>query len=185
MTTALTVGKYQNEPDACADLNRRLTACKLWIVMDEVWGEQVHPRLDTEAKSTDATQHKGVIIDRLLLPTREIVKAGWIEGAIGIEAKKSGLPMGRRVCQAMDYTRCVFRTHEYFNHVMLKWVFLWPAQWPTGDLASVMANYRVGTVAPFSHNGLVFTVNSTHVIVADSDRVSVKLPTCGHKVGSR
>lgn len=184
MTTAITVGKYQNEPDACADLDRRLTASGIWRVMTEVWGEQVHPRIDTEARSTDATRHKGVIIDRMCIPESKIVRAGWTEGAIGIEAKKSGLPLGRRVCQAMDYSRSVFRTPNGV-HVMVKWVFLWPAEWPTGDLASLMANFRIGTVAPYSTNGLVFTVNNTHVIVANVDQVSVKLPTCGHKVGSR
>jgi hypothetical protein len=77
----------------------------------EVEGEYVQPRIETEQK--DAR------IDRILIPQPKAVAAGWTGGIIGIEGKRSGAKAGKLVCQAIDYTRCVFKLNGPLPNILV------------------------------------------------------------------
>jgi hypothetical protein len=135
----LTCGEYANEPESVASLLAIVNPAH-WLVMQEVHGWMLQPRLDTNGSGRPR-------IDVLIQPTRALIEHGWRWGIVGIECKKSATKVGRVVSQAMDYTRCVWDTPNGFA-VMSRFVFIWPCEPPKNDLESVMVQHRIGVAHP-------------------------------------
>lgn len=181
-TKLLTSGDFVDEPAAWAAFDEIVDRCGAFTVYREVVGEYVQPRIET--------QDKGARIDRILIPSQKLIEAGWKRGgAIGVEGKKSGNKSGPLICQAMDYSRCAFgikkKTGELIADIMLRWVFVYPAEGAFGDLASVMGNNRIGTCWIY-RGGVVFGCNGTNAIrVEATGIVYAKDLPMGSKRGSR
>jgi hypothetical protein len=146
-------------------------------IYPEVRGAIIHPRL----KSGEGA----VRIDRILMPGPKLMAAGWEHGPIGVEGKCPGEKMGKALVQATDYTRSTFELKPGF-HIMLEWVYLWPFRGAYGDLASTMAQNRVGTVHTSPYYSLLFQAAHQHMIEVRKDGAySVKNSPMGCKRGAR
>lgn len=180
-----TRGNFSSEAEAWAYFDAvLLKASTSFRSYREVDGEYIQPRPGTESKSAR--------IDRILIPIAGAVDAGWRDGAIGVEGKKSGHKLGRLICQGLDYSRCVWRLADQHKpgppgmSFITEWVFLYPVADPGCDLGSVMAQNRIGHVAPGWRGGLVFSCGGTHGIEIDADgAVKAKQLSMGRKRGSR
>lgn len=153
----------------------------------EVNGFVFQPRLMTEYKPI-------IRIDRIVYPSNRLIEAGWVAGPFGVEAKKPGVEkIGKAVSQAMDYTKAAFEVSPSTmpgTRLTLEWVFLWPFHSVTGDLASVMAQNRIG-VCWTSDGGrrrdITFVAQSGTYAVSwrEGSAIRVNAPQCGGKRGSR
>ncbi len=99
ITEALsTFGDFQDEPASMAAFDDIAEKSGAFTIYREVWGEYLQPRFGTEC----TTEEKACRIDRVLVPTKKLIAAGWKNsGAIGVEGKKSGKKAGPLICQAL------------------------------------------------------------------------------------
>lgn len=153
--STVTAGSYPTEADAVEALDRILDACGLFYVHREKAGVCSQLRV---GQTTTAVR-----IDRLLTPTARLEQAGWEDGAIGIEAKRSGEKVGPALAQMGDYLRSVFPCRGGV-HVTPAWVFLWPCAKQHGDNASFMQQGRLGSVWLGSGGGLIFHAGEARVL---------------------
>jgi hypothetical protein len=180
MTTAqaiLTAGDFTEESAGLEVFDRAIEASGAFKSIPEVCGKFIQPRYDAELKTAR--------IDRILIPNRKAIDAGWRDGPIGIEAKKSGHKAGKIISQAMDYSRCVWELDHGFC-VVLRWIFIWPLDNPKNDLESIMAQNRIGCVCPSNQSRILFSCGGTNgiTILADGSVHTKPLPM-GRKAGSR
>lgn len=172
----LTCGEWAEESVGLDDFDRIVRRSEAFDVLSEVSGYFLQPRADTDVK--------GARIDRVLIPKRKAIDAGWLDGPIGVEGKKSNHKVGKIISQAIDYSRCVWESPNGFLFV-LRWIFIWPLDNPKADLESIMAQNRIGYAHP-SGCGLTFGCGGMNgiQIVADGSVRAKRLPM-GRKVGSR
>lgn len=175
----LTCGPFATEAEAWVEFDRLVDRTDAFKVYKEVPGEYIQPR--------PATEEKGARIDRLLIPNAKGVAAGCDWGIIGVEGKKSGHKAGRLICQAIDYTRCIFRLERPIPDVLVMptWVFIYPMERICGDLESVMAQNRIGTCA-YGRYGLAFQCSAFHALeIGLNGNLAGRRPPMGSKRGSR
>ena len=135
----LTTGNFEKETESVARLNLLLSKMNLFNIVGVVWGEYEYvPHYKDSGKRPR--------IDMLLTPTARLMDAGWPYGAMGIECKRSNCKIGPPLSQILDYGRAIFR-HPKFN-VLIKpdFIFLWPCDKIHGDIASLMAQNRFGSM---------------------------------------
>lgn len=183
----LTTGGFATEAHAVADIKRRLERIDLFNVYTEVWGTNMHTLRGKEKRSDDKTQEKGLRIDMILSPKKELIRLGWNLGAVGVEIKRSGEKLGRVVSQSMDYTRTAFEIEKKGGILtVLRWVFIWHLGKPYGDIQSVMAQNNIGWAYSDQYSPFVLGCDGTKALEWQSpDRFWIKQPICGTKVGSR
>ena len=175
-----TSGEYQTEDDSCARFDAVIESHPdLFQAIKEVKGWYAQPQFNTEVK--DAR------IDRVLIPQPRLVKAGWVLGPIGVEIKRSNIKAGPAISQALDYSRCVFKIDRgSMPRIVLEWVFIWPIEKAYCDIGSIMTQNRIGCAFATHSGRLTFRTDSINLIVVNPDgTVSVTLPRCGRKRGSR
>lgn len=175
----LTGYEYADEAAAMADFDAKVDACGAFHMYREVWGEPMHHKPGTEFKN--------LRVDRILTPNRKLMDAGWNDGVIVIEGKKSGKPIGRTISQSLDYARCAFTLPKGGVRVIPNWVFIWPLEGePKGDVGSIMAQSRIGWVSSSSQRPLIFGCGAMHGITVMADgSVFVKHLPMGRKTGNR
>lgn len=176
-TSSRTTGNFATEPDAWAFFDAAVERSGAFRLLREVPGECIQPRHQTGEKTAR--------IDRLLIPLAKAVDAGWTDGVIGVECKRSDSKLGPLVTQAIDYTRCAFCLKSPPGMIVLPtWIFIFPAEM-SGDLESVCVNNRIGT-ATLQNNRLRFWCSGTNVISFEQDgSLTAKRPPMGRKRGSR
>lgn len=178
-TQASTAGTFATEPEAWSHFDELVNANRAFKMHREVVGEYIQPRLNTEDKTAR--------VDRILIPLKPAIEAGWRHGAIAVEGKKSGHDIGPMLTQALDYSRCVWRLAEGVPglQIVTPWVFLYPVERIMGDLESIMANNRIGYCMA-RRRMVVFGCGGTNgLILHDDERVEVKPLLMGRKRGSR
>ncbi len=181
-----TTGPWLDEPMAMAALDGLLDTVKLFQVYREVIGERNQPRLN----SGDKSQLK---IDRILIPNARLIDAGWCYGAIGIEGKQPGNKLGPVVCQCLDYGRAVWHLRPTDENprasgqwVMCPWTFIWHLPNFAGDIASVMAQHRIGGVSTSNYYTLNFKHAGGSILNIDkTGKIQFREARCGMKAGSR
>lgn len=175
----LTGGEWDTEEAAWEHFDLMLDKCKAFAVHKEVRGEYLQPRL--------ATEEKNARIDRILIPRAGAIEAGWRDGAIGVEGKRSGMKIGRLVSQAMDYSRCIW---ELDNGVpglllMVRWVFIFPVSRQYEDLESIMCQNRIGYVTSYNRT-VSFNCGAQHgIVINDDGSLRTTKLLMGRKRGSR
>lgn len=173
----LTGGDFDNEDDAWFHFDKAVKLGNFFTVHKEVEGEYLQPKPGAEKK--DAR------IDRILIPTRITIDAGWSQGPIGVEGKKSGMKLGKLIAQALDYTRCAFELPHGFV-IIPKWVFIFPVGNPKGDIESIMAQNRIGYIHHSTRNPLIFSSGTTHGMKISHDGgIEAKYLPMGNRTGSR
>lgn len=169
-----TSGEWENEDKSAEELDRRISTCELFHSFSEVCGYYVQPRFDSELKKPR--------IDRLLLPSQKLLKLGWKLGPVGIECKK----LGPIVVQAMDYARAIFTIPTTGNPTYCRWIFIWPLNEFMGDIASVMAQHRIGGAYGHSDSHLKLKTGAgPNALEFSEGHVSIGNVRCGQKTGSR
>lgn len=83
-------------------------------------------------------------IDFILSPRDKLVNAGWDCGIIGIECKNSGHDIGPPITQMLNYKNTTWVLPPANFQIYLDFIFLFPMQPITGQLASVMCQNRIG-----------------------------------------
>lgn len=118
------------------------------------------------------------------MPTRELRNdCGWNIGPVGVELKRESEKIGRAVCQCLDYSHAVFPLTGGLT-CMLEWVFVWPVESVTGDLASVMVQNRIGWGCSY-RGEIVLKCGGLNILKADAGKARFNRPTAGYKQGSR
>lgn len=174
----LTAGEFVTEEQAVEFFDIAVRRSGAFRSYSEVEGFTLQPRF--------GCSQVRMRIDRVLVPNQKIIDAGWLHGPIGIECKKSGMKTGKVIAQAMDYSRCVFELPPIGFLIYLRWIFVWPMERPTHDIASVMAQHRVGYVQPTKNDGLTFYCGDTGAIRIGYDgTVTARTVEMGNKAGSR
>lgn len=171
---------WVSERESAAELDRLLIP---WVghfnVYHEVRGKLLQPKLLQEKLN--------LRIDRILVPRRPAIDAGWGHGAVGIEIKKPGIPLGPAIAQSIDYCRSAWFVQGVW--LLLSCVFLWPVEKQSGPLASLLTDTRVGTVDWHRGNGLRFALGEEVVLrLGTYGQPDVFLTTdrhSGRRVGSR
>lgn len=137
---SLTVGEWATEQESAAVFDAAV-GDRWWTVYREVSGVLLQPR----PAQTDGALR----IDRVLIPKKPLIDAGWKHGAIGVELKRSGEKIGPPISQAIDYSRGAFTIPRFGGvRVVLDWVFIWPVASQGGTTASLMAQNRLGSAEP-------------------------------------
>lgn len=176
--TSYSLGKYADEPDSMAHFDRAASESGMFArVYSEVCGYTLQPRMGTPAG-------QGVRIDRIAFPSKALRDSGWPHGPIGIEGKTSNKKVGKVVSQALDYHASVFE-YEPGYHIMLEWIFLWPFDAVRGDLASVMAQNRIGMVSSADYAPLTFKTDSGYMLRWTGEGIDMRPAKSGWKRGSR
>lgn len=173
---------FEAEKDAEQWFDDVLDESGWFTTYKEVVGSYLHPRPLADVKVPR--------IDRLLIPTRALIEQGWTYGAIGVEIKRSGLPLGRPVSQIMDYTRAVFRLCAYGDMlIMPSFIFLFPAPKQGNAMSSVMTQNRIGTATPSVYRGirsLRFRLGEISMLdVSEQKDCRIGDIRSGNKTGSR
>lgn len=175
----MTNGCFQSEELAMEAFDLIVESNGAFRLHKEVCGEYLQPRADTEKKEAR--------IDRLMIPLKEAISAGWKMGAIGVEGKRSGSKIGKVVSQALDYSRCAWTLTDGVPGLLLlvRWVFVYPSDFPVGDIGSVMAQHRIGCVT-LCGDSLYFNCGGTNgLILSAGGSVQIKPLPMGKKAGSR
>lgn len=140
-----------DEPVNVMSLGDFATEAEAWKHFDQVIGHSKSFRSYPEVTgqyvcNPPGKQLKTPRIDRVLVPHRNVIDAGWPHGPIGIEGKRSGQKAGAVVSQALDYSQATFELMKGF-HVWLEWVFIYPFDVrAVGDLQSIMSQNRIGHI---------------------------------------
>lgn len=173
----LTGLEYNTEQDAWDAFDDAMRLCQGFTVYREVSGEIMQPR----PGAADQT----VRIDRILVPTKAAVDAGWKAGVIGVECKRSNVKVGRVISQCLDYSRSAFDIRDGIL-VVPRWIFIYPLDRVIGDLESVMAQNRIGYVWTSTYRPLIFGTGGMNLIgIARDGTLECKQPPMGNKTGNR
>lgn len=182
--TQLTCGSYQYEAEACAIFDQTVEESGLFGVHKEVGGVFVQP--------PHFKNYRGKLrLDRLLIPKRKLMDSGWTGGAIGVEIKRSGTKIGPPLSQMLDYMR-VALVPPFGVKLLLDYCFLFPADKTHNEVASIMAQNRIGTACikypPHNeHHRLQFFCGeqSRLIYYIKQDRLEIGNLSFGKKAGSR
>lgn len=176
---ARTTGACALEADGWAEFDALMAQLQDYFgVLREVTGWYLQPRSHCKPKQPR--------IDRILTPKRSLLQAGWDLGPVGVECKRSDEKLGPVISQCIDYQKAVFPLGHGYT-VCLEWVFVWPCGVVPGDIGSIMAQQRIGTMEPLRRgvgvamgcgDGFDRTVSVEH-------GVRYRRPLCGYKAGSR
>lgn len=176
---ARTTGGHAVETDCWAEFDAVMGSLENYFgVQREVTGWYLQPRSHCKPKQPR--------IDRIITPKRPLIQAGWDLGPVGVECKRSGEKLGPIISQCLDYQKAVFPIGHGYS-VCLEWVFVWPSGVVPGDIGSIMAQQRIGTMQPLPlgrgvalgcGDGFDNTISVDH-------GVRYRRPVCGYKVGSR
>lgn len=182
----VTCGNYKTEVDACKAFDEaviRSGAFKMW---KEVNGIMTQPKA-WEAE----TLKQRYRIDRVLSPTSKFAEAGWNNGLIGVEIKRSNIKIGGPWAQSEDYLRCLF-TLPLGIQAALNYVFIFPAKKTMGATASKMAQSHTGTCClNYGQNSewhrLEFFLGEQSLILCSLNTGGIKVANLnvGNRTGSR
>lgn len=178
MTYTTPVVGFASEAESAQAFDTIAESTGLFSMYKEVPGTLTQPRM--------GQRDKGVRIDRILVPTSNLIDAGWRSGIIGVEIKKNAEGIGPYLAQAMDYTRSVFLLPGSGFQVVPAWVFVWPLPNQHGPVASIMQQNRIGNVTDETYGRLSFKSGEANILRVNNDwTVRIGAQSMGQKVGSR
>lgn len=120
-------------------------------------------------------------IDRILMPSDDLIRADWRTGAIGVEIKAPDQKAGPAIAQCLDYCRAQFEILPGI-FINLGFVFLFPMQPEHGTVASIMAQHRIGSCT-LGHDGYLRFFRDITQVISVTDPTRNNIPR--RKVGSR
>lgn len=172
-----TTGPWVTEAESVAAFDQAVEDVGMFRSYTEVQGHYVQPRIGQPLCTPR--------IDRILVPTGELIGQGWHHGPVGVECKRSGEKIGPPIAQMVDYSRAVWEIRRGI-WIMVQWVFLWPMDIPHGPIASILAQQRLGNVQTTATERLMF--HSGQQLIGRFCRdgtIDIRPGTSGCKAGSR
>lgn len=187
-----TLGNLKTEIESAKFFDEIMAAHQnLFRVQKEVTGHYVQPRFLAANVVDEDGRVKRPRIDRIILPQRDLIEAGWRHGPFGVELKKSGEKVGPPLSQILDYTRAVWFLKDEKGirngyNIMLDWCFLWPWDCGHGNVESIAIQNRIGG-AYFDHyyRFVLKTGGCKPLTISNTGEVNAKTIASGNKVGSR
>jgi len=178
--TNTTCGSWDDEADAEDYLAGFVGATGLFTVYRQVCGRAIaEPHFRDHERSSTSLR-----TDFLLVPKRTLIDHGWDGGIILIEAKRSGVPIGKGLSQLLDYMGAAWTIQGGISLVPT-FGFLFPALRQRKGLASVMAHRHIGT-AVIRHDTLELLCGEKRVIsIGRAGDVDLGTTDFGRKTGSR
>lgn len=133
----LTAGDYPDEETACAALDRAIYDAGIFQSHSQVAG--------TYAYRPHFKKHSDPKIDRILIPKKNLIDAGWQCGIVGIEVKRSNKELGPAISQMLDYMTADWTLPDKGGiTVRLGYCFLFPLDRIGFDTASIFNQNRLG-----------------------------------------
>ena len=183
----VTCGDYPDEAAACAAFDQAVHASGIFKIYSEVPGSYAYrPHFKKQSEPR---------IDRILIPNKILLDAGWNCGIVGVEIKRSGVRIGPVISQIGDYLQADWTLPDCGFTVRLGFCFLFPLERLGNDIASVCQQNRIGQVAlkypPYNeHFRIQFFSGEQSLIIyyfnhAEPDRIRVNGKPSGQKRGSR
>lgn len=169
-------GDFADEAAGLAHLDEMIERSKLFVIHREVDGWLLH--------SLPCSEDKTMRIDRILMPTKLLLDAGWTHGFVGVEAKKPGEKMGPAIAQAGDYMRSAFVSPLTGGRLMLNWCVLYPFEYPSGPTESVLAQNRIATCSPFDRH-LTFKSSAKNLLNNWNGKIDIRPRDTLRKAGCR
>lgn len=166
-------GDFADEAAGLAYLDEMIERSRLFVIHREVDGWLLH--------TLPCSEDKTMQIDRILMPTKLLLDAGWTHGYVGIEAKKPGEKMGTAIAQATDYMRSAFISPLTGGRLMLNWCVLYPFEYPSGPTESVLAQNRLAT---FDRH-LTFKTSAKNLLNTWNGNIDIKPRDTLRKAGCR
>jgi hypothetical protein len=191
-TTTISPPSYRMRPDrtrwesACGDFADEKIGLAFFDQLVESTGLfAIHREVDGWLLHTlPRTEEKTVRIDRILMPSKKLLEAGWTHGYIGVEGKKPGEKMGAAIAQADDYMRSAFISPVSGGRILLNWCVLYPFEYPSGPTESVLAQNRLATCSPFDRH-LTFKSSAKNLLNTWDGKIDIKPADTIRKVGCR
>lgn len=144
-----TTGEWVTEAETLVRFDEAMVRLsRYFVVRKQVRGFLLRPRLGQDVKGY-------LRIDRLLEPTGELIDAGWTIGPVGVECKRPGVAIGPPIAQMIDYANCVFDIGDGY-WISPQWFFLFHHEQPSGPIASVLSQHRLGGISFHERDGGVF-----------------------------
>jgi hypothetical protein len=132
-TTQLTSGDYRPESVSVAAFDRAIQKTGYFRNLGRVQTKKLHLRPGKEPKDHFE-------IDRIIIGTKRRTK---IFGIIGVECKVSGKKIGPPLSQMLDYMNSEWPIEGKYRY--LDYCFLWPCEKMGHEIASILAQQRIGT----------------------------------------
>lgn len=176
-----TKGSFQTELEA-EDFLCNSAAVNTWFsVYRQV---RAKPLFSHPSKSSVTEKYR---FDVLLLPSSEIVAAGWKSGAVVIEVKKSGVKLGPCYSQAFDYVNSCAVGLSMLGGVLIipSYCFVFPSRTDGGPVASLQTQNRFGCAFVDDYGKWEFYSGHTMVCRFDEQTFEVGKQDAGNKTGSR
>ena len=127
---------------------------------------------------------KTVRADILLLPRPRLLAAGWGDGAIVVEVKRSGEKTGPGYSQLLDYLNTAWPLAGGVC-VLPTFGFLFPVRKRFGPLASIMAQQHIGTAWVDQGTLWLYAGESRVMTIYESGGVRLGHTNIGHGLGAR
>lgn len=172
----LTYGDWAVEAELEEELVAILRTFDCFEIHRQITGKPLYQPFFKEMKTVRA--------DLLLIPGKRLLEAGWTQGAILVEVKRSGERIGPGLSQLMDYLDSAFTLPSGVT-VVASCGFLFPAMKQHKTVASIMQQNRIGNLR-YERGALEFISGETHILTISAERgISVGFCDFGKHLGSR
>lgn len=172
-----TIGEWATESESAMAFDKAVPA-DLFKVHCEVRGTLMSPR--------PAQADRSMRIDRVLVPTEQLLSLGWQFGIIGCELKRSGEKIGPAIAQAMDYSRTAWQLGPF--RVLTDYTFIWPMAKQGNTVGSILAQNRIGSADANDRVQFKLMCGETPILRIEPGSykpIRVGATACGARAGSR
>lgn len=174
---AYTAGDWETEQQSTQAFDAAITSTGRFTIYREVSGAYQWLR--------PGQTHRTPRIDRIIMPTAQLVEEGWTLGPIAVECKRSGIKTGPPIAQLLDYSHAAWQiNHTWF---MPQWYLLWPLKTVKSTLQSVLSQQRLGGIYLDGQRRIVLHSQSIMAKFAAGTTPDLRMgnATAGRKTGSR
>jgi hypothetical protein len=177
-TELATEGNYMTEDEAKRDFRSFVINTNMFNMYEEI-------ECSYFGAPPFAETNRGRI-DFVLSPKKTLIDAGWCNGFVGVEVKKSGHKAGPLVAQMLDYSRSVFQLEPTQGCIrgVFSSVLCFPAIPYKGFCQSLLSQNTLGVIT--ARTGVFrMLVGSRNILTIYNGEMTVNAMSCGWKVGSR
>jgi len=117
---------------------------------------------------------QGVRVDRIIHPTQSAIDAGWVNGPIAVEIKKSNMALGPIFAQVLEYRQSVFLSKYLgYSRIMPICFAIFPMYKITHDLHSITESQLILSCSKNYNGGLKFGTHGKTALIATNNSFEV------------
>jgi len=165
----VTYGDFKTEKEAEFFFDNNLSK-KFFINEKEVPGR----RLFDDKPVKTGSDGQNVRVDRIIHPTQFAIDAGWVNGPIAVEIKKSNMALGPIFAQVLEYRQSVFQS-KYLGYVRLMPICfaIFPMYKITHDLHSISESQLILSCSKNYNGGLKFGTHGKTAFIVNDESLEV------------